>query len=202
MSSSLVLTSSGGYLKAMAQRGARDVAPSWRWSATSSTLTTMPSISWAPVVAVLPVVGDELLDRGDRRRERDLVGRRQAPGAQHGVRLALPLDVEAAAGPDAVDEHAQRPARRDLGVLLAQRPGGRVAGVGEGRLARLDEAGVEVGEGRGREEDLPADLDELRHVVVTAEPLGHALMVRTLLVTSSPVRPSPRVSARTRRPFS
>ena len=45
MSSSLVLTSSGGYLNAMAQRGARDVEPSWRWTLTSSTLTTTPSSS-------------------------------------------------------------------------------------------------------------------------------------------------------------
>jgi hypothetical protein len=45
MSRSLVLTSSGGYLNAMAHRGARDVAPSCRWTTTSSTLTTTPSIS-------------------------------------------------------------------------------------------------------------------------------------------------------------
>ena len=40
-----VLTSSGGYLNAIAQRGARLVEPSRRWSPTSSTLTTTPSIS-------------------------------------------------------------------------------------------------------------------------------------------------------------
>ena len=45
MSSSLVCTSSGGYLYAIAQRGARLVAPSSACSASSSTLTTMPSIS-------------------------------------------------------------------------------------------------------------------------------------------------------------
>ena len=42
---SLALTSSGGYLNAIAQRGARLVEPSRRCSATSSTLTTTPSIS-------------------------------------------------------------------------------------------------------------------------------------------------------------
>jgi hypothetical protein len=46
MSRSLVLTSSGGYLNAIAHRGARLVVPSRRCSATSSTLTTTPSISW------------------------------------------------------------------------------------------------------------------------------------------------------------
>ena len=42
---SLALTSSGGYLNAIAQRGARDVDPSRRWRLTASTLTTTPSIS-------------------------------------------------------------------------------------------------------------------------------------------------------------
>ena len=45
MSSSLVVRSSGGNLKAMAQRGAREVAPSDRCRARSSTLVTTPSIS-------------------------------------------------------------------------------------------------------------------------------------------------------------
>jgi len=42
---SSVVRSSGGNLKAVAQRGARDVAPSSRRCARSSTLTTVPSIS-------------------------------------------------------------------------------------------------------------------------------------------------------------
>ncbi len=46
MSSSRVVTSSGGYLKAMAHRGARLVEPSWRCCAIWSTLTTTPSISY------------------------------------------------------------------------------------------------------------------------------------------------------------
>ena len=45
MSTSRVLTSSGGYLYAIAQRGARDVAPSRRWIEIWSTLMTTPSIS-------------------------------------------------------------------------------------------------------------------------------------------------------------
>ena len=160
-----MLTSSGGYLNAIAQRGAREVAPSWRWSATSSTLTTMPSISWAPVVPVLAVVGDELLDRGDVVEHPHLVGGGQAPGAEGGIRLALALDVEAAPRAEPVHQHAQRAGRGDLRVLLPQRAGRGVARVGERRLARLHQPGVEVREGRRREEDLAADLDELRHVV-------------------------------------
>ena len=46
MSSSRVVTSSGGYLNAMAHRGARLVEPSWRCSAIWSTFTTTPSISY------------------------------------------------------------------------------------------------------------------------------------------------------------
>ena len=45
MRRSLVVRSSGGNLKAMAQRGACDVDPSRRCSSRSSTLTTAPSIS-------------------------------------------------------------------------------------------------------------------------------------------------------------
>ena len=47
MSSRRVRTTSGGYLKAMAHRGAREVAPNLPWVAMSSTLTTTPSISWS-----------------------------------------------------------------------------------------------------------------------------------------------------------
>ena len=45
MPTSLVVTSSGGYLNAIAHRGARLVDPSRRWIDTSSTFTTTPSIS-------------------------------------------------------------------------------------------------------------------------------------------------------------
>ena len=45
MSSSLVVTSSGGNFTAVAQRGAREVEPSARCCAKESTLTTIPSIS-------------------------------------------------------------------------------------------------------------------------------------------------------------
>ncbi len=45
MSSSRVRTTSGGYLYAIAHRGAREVEPSRPWVARSSTLTTTPSIS-------------------------------------------------------------------------------------------------------------------------------------------------------------
>ena len=46
ISSSRVVTSSGGYLYAIAQRGARLVLPSLACTASSSILTTTPSISY------------------------------------------------------------------------------------------------------------------------------------------------------------
>jgi hypothetical protein len=46
MSSSRVVTSSGGYLYAIAQRGARLVAPSARCTSSRSSLITTPSISY------------------------------------------------------------------------------------------------------------------------------------------------------------
>ena len=59
----------------------------------------------------------------------------------------------------------QRPGRRDPRVLLPQRAGGGVARVGERRLARLDERGVELLERLDREEDLAAHLQPGRHAV-------------------------------------
>ena len=52
--------------------------------------------------------------------------------------------------------------RGDPRVLLAQRTGRRVARVGEGLVAGLDQPGVELLERLHREVDLAADLDQLR----------------------------------------
>ena len=156
------------------------------------------------VVPVLARVHDEGLDLLDRVDDPEVVGHRQPPCLRALVGLALPLQLEPLALADAVDEHAQLAARGDARVLLPQRSGRRVARVGEGRLARLDELRVEVAERLDREEHLAAHLDERRHRVVGVARArsGCRSMVRTLCVTSSPVRPSPRVSARVRRPFS
>ena len=96
MSRSLALTSSGGYLNAIAQRGARLVEPSRRWSATSSTLITTPSISYArDRVAVLAGVLDEGLDLLERRQHLDVLGGRQPPRRERGVGLGLRRRLEA-----------------------------------------------------------------------------------------------------------
>ena len=84
---------------------------------------------------------------------------RQAPLAEEVVRLRLPGQLEALAVADPVDQHVQRPRRRDAGVLLPQRPGGAVARVGERRPSRRHEGRVELLEAFDGEEHLAADLD-------------------------------------------
>ena len=73
MSSSLVLTSSGGYLKAIAQRGAREVEPSRRWTDDLVDLDDDAVDLVLDVVPVLAVVGDVVPHAGE-------VGRRPCTG--------------------------------------------------------------------------------------------------------------------------
>ena len=78
---------------------------------------------------------------------------------------------------EAVADQPQVPGRGDPRVLLAQRAGRGVARVGERRLARLDQRGVERLEVRQPEVDLAAHLDQLRHRELggAGEPVGHLL---------------------------
>ena len=94
--------------------------------------------------------------------------------------------VSSASGRDAVDR----------GILLAQRAGGRVARVHEHAEAGLGALLVEPREGRERQVDLAAHLDERRRASSPARRSGSASIVRRLAVTSSPIRPSPRVAPR------
>ena len=64
--------------------------------------------------------------------------------------------------PHRMGEEAQAPARRDARVLLAQRAGGRVPGIGEGLVAFGLHRLVEPGEVFFLHVDLAAHLDELR----------------------------------------
>ena len=84
--------------------------------------------------------------------------------------------------PIAVAPHRQRPRGRQLRVELADRAGGRVARVREGRLARLGALLVQPRERRQRQVDLAAHLEQRRRVVHAqrdradrAQVLGHVL---------------------------
>ena len=91
-------------------------------------------------------------------------------------------NVEPLERPDAVAPDRQRARGGQLGVELADRAGGGVARVGEGRLARLGALLVERGEGRQRQVDLAAHLEQRRRVLDAqrdradrAQVLGHLL---------------------------
>ena len=97
-------------------------------------------------------------------------------------RLAVGLERDPLERPHAVAPDRQRPRRGELGVELADRAGGGVARVGEGRLARLGALLVQPGESRQRQVDLAAHLQQRRRVVDAqrdrpdrAQVLGHVL---------------------------
>ena len=84
-----------------------------------------------------------------------------------------------------------KPSLRDavtLRVLLPQRPGRRVARVGERRLAVGDQVLVQRREVLDREEHLATDLQQRGHVVAGQPSRDRPSIVRTLAVTSSPTR--------------
>ncbi len=86
--------------------------------------------------------------------------------------LAQPFDLvhvgwqlEPAHLPDPVDPGRERPFGSERGVELADRAGSGVAGVGEGRFARLGPALVQRFKGSDRQVDLAAHFDQLRRVL-------------------------------------
>src|ERR1700738_2129117 len=76
--------------------------------------------------------------------------------------------------PQSVTDHSQLSAGGDARILLAQRARGAVPGVGEGRLARLDQARVERLEVLPLEEDFAAYLKDFgqRVIVAGCQPKG------------------------------
>ena len=110
MASSLALTSSGGYLNAIAQRGARRVEPEPALQGDVVDLDHHAVDLVLDVVAVLAVVLDELLDRREVGRApgpRSLVGSPQA--AQRVVRLRTARSgSNPSRSAEAVADHRQR----------------------------------------------------------------------------------------------
>ena len=88
------------------------------------------------------------------------------------------------------------------GSFCRSEPAAALRGLANGALPASTRLRVELLEGLDGEEDLAAHLDELGMVACPASRCGMPSIVRTLWVTSSPVRPSPRVAARTSRPCS
>ena len=113
------------------------------------------------MLAVVPDERGHLVGAGD---DGERVGHRQPQLPQGSVGLALRGELSPLDGPDPVDQHPQRPRRADGGILLPQGSRGRVAGVGEGRLAGLHEAVVERLEAGDGEEHLSAHLQHGRRV--------------------------------------
>ncbi len=108
--------------------------------------------------------------------------------------LAEPLELvavrgvlDAVAEADPVGPHLQRPRGGQLRIQLAQGAGGGVAGVGEGRLARLGPLLVEAVEARAREVDLAADLDLARRVRNPQRDRADRLQVRGHVLADRPV---------------
>ena len=165
MSSSLVLTSSGGYLNAIAQRGARAgrAEPSLHRDARRPSPPRRRSRARRRA--------------GARRSTRctrctsssvgDLFGDRSLTGSPQRLHRSYAADCRVGSkpsrAPNPCTTHPQRAARGDPRVLLPQRPGGGVARVGERRLARPRPAcALSVGERLDREEHLAADLQQRR----------------------------------------
>ena len=152
----------GGNFQAIAQRGSRPTTPRRRCSSTSSTLTTTPSISkssWPRRCSQdrqRATTSSSVVSRAT-----SSLTRKPCPfshcSASQWLAKADPLGDADAVGP-----HRQRALARELGVELADRPGGRVARVHEGRQALLGAALVERGEVGQRHVDLAADLEQRR----------------------------------------
>ena len=130
----------------------------------------------------------------------DLVVDPEAALAQPGELVAVGRVVDAAAVTDPVGPDLQRALGGERRVLLADRSGGGVARVGECRQARLGTFGVEPLEAGSGEVDLAPNLDQLGSRSGIRS--GIERIVRRLWVTSSPIRPSPRVVPRTKTPSS
>ena len=154
----------GGNFQAIAQRGSRPTTPSSRQRGRSSTLTTTPSISKSSSSR-----------RPSHQRQRSTTasisswppasGLTLKPRSRsHSISAVWVGRSSPRVGAEPVAPDREGPARRDGGVELADRAGGGVAGVGEGRLAGLRAGLVEVGEGRDREVHLAADLYQRRRV--------------------------------------
>ena len=136
----------------------------------------------------LAMEGEHLLGRLAHAHQRI---ERQAPLLEALVDAGLGIGRQRAGRPPAVGEEAQRPARGDGGIELAQRAGRRVPGIGEHLGPGRGLLGVELLEIVVAQIDLAAHLDQLGHAFAGEPPRGSRFIVMTLGVTFSPSVPSP-----------
>ena len=109
-----------------------------------------------PLLAVALDVGPHALEVVDHL---EPVADREPELAQPRVGLRLPLRADPLARAEPVHDQPKRPGGGDPRVLLPERAGGGVAGVGERRLAVGHLPGVDLGERLDREVDLAAHLE-------------------------------------------
>ena len=179
---SVVVAVVGGNFHAIAPRGSRPTTPSWRCSSSSSTFTTTPSISKSSrsrrscQASQAATTCSTVSCTSTSRFTRKPCSRSQSSHSWW-VSNSRPVDLA-----DPVAPHRQRPRGGQRRVELANRAGGRVARVHEGRLAGRGALLVQAGERRQRQVDLAAHLQQRRGVLHAqrnradrAQVLGHVL---------------------------
>ena len=151
-------------------------------------------------------------DRVDALHPGGVIGHRQPPRLERAIGVVQCFGAETLGVSEAVADHPQLAARGDGRILLAQRAGGAVAGIGERRLALCDEAGVEVLEVGDTEEHLTAHLEHLRNreflgagelfgdVVDGARVQRDVLAGATVATGGRPLQPSVAIHQRQRDP--
>ncbi len=216
MSRSVVLTSSGGYLYAVAHRGARLVAPSSSWSPRSSTLTTMPSIWCSTSARCAPC------------RRTNSVTSEMSSNTRKCVEMGRPQPASSPYTSDCADTwaslassrtgHAPMPCTSMRRRRIRARMSSRRAGLLPSSFWRRDPAAAFRGFAKTRSptsscrafsSSNSATGKKISPRTSTSggcpDPMsrsGTVPMVRTFCVTSSPTTPSPRVAAVTRTPCS
>ncbi len=203
MSRSLVLTSSGGYLNAIAQRGARRgrAEPALQRDVVDLDDDAVDLV--LDVVPVLAVVGDELPHLGERRQHLDLVAGGQAPGGQRVVGRGWVAGSKPSRAPMPWQTMPRSRVAVTRGSFCRSEPAAALRGLANiglpaSTIEALSRSKASTGRNTSPRTSTSAGTGTSS---VPGSRWGTESMVLTLGVTSSPVRPSPRVSARTRRPL-
>ena len=151
-------------------------------------LKTTPSTSYGRFVAVALHASVEVARLVEPRAQLDSLVDAQAPGAQALDDIPLLVKPRPLHLAHAIAVHLQRTRGGDARVQLPQRPGRRIAGVGEDALAGLLASAVEFLEGGSGQQDLAPSLqhggdrggslgveETQRHRLDRPEVVGHVL---------------------------